>query len=417
MYAMTILADSSYLDGDYAKLSKNSYRNKDNNFSGNVYYHRMDGSFVNGWRFQNGIVTGIITLAAPGTPAGPTTQSKNNPVVNVAQETDCQTTITTTYWERCSYYTNDYSYAHPFNCYDYTTQDSYTICTTQSTGGGSSASNPCTPGSGSGGSSNPPSVDATRYRVRVSDPNPPGGTNPPGGIVDQTNNIGTSDCTNTDPSSDTTKLTPCGLLKHIDSLMQNAQFASANDQISKDIGTEHEYGIDVYFASFPPSGSYIISAPVTNLNTGSVTTNFSWVNGNHTIDISHDHPQGDGPSPADVFSLYLNSVNTDLQNAGAAQLNYYKNNGMITTVTNLETYIITGVHYETLQSKYIKYKADTAAFNNNFRELTSQFSGRWDQALLTIFGNSINLYESYNNKPPYNLVQLINNKLTQLNCP
>src|ERR1700733_11098479 len=44
MYAMTLLADSSYLNGDDTKLAKNSYRYKDKNFSGNVYYHRMDGS-------------------------------------------------------------------------------------------------------------------------------------------------------------------------------------------------------------------------------------------------------------------------------------------------------------------------------------------------------------------------------------
>ncbi|HZY38545.1 MAG TPA: hypothetical protein VFE53_17925 [Mucilaginibacter sp.] len=421
MYAMTILADSSYLNGNYNKLANNTYRHKDQNFSGNVYYHRMDGSFVNGWRFQNGLVTGVITLAAPGTPTGPVTQGANKPVVNVAEIQDCQTTTTTTYWEQCSYYIDDVNDENPFDCFDYTTEASYTTCSTVpvgSTGGGSSSNptppNPCT--TPPADSSTTP-VQALRFRVRVADPNPPGNPQPPGGIVDQTNQIGTSECTNNDPPSDTTKLTPCGLLKHIDSVMQNAQVASANNQIFNEIGTQHEYGIDVYFASFPPNGSYIISAPITNSNTTSVTTNFSWVTGNHTIDISHDHPQGDGPSPADVFSLFLNSLNTNLQNAGAAQLNYYENNGMITTVTKLDTYIITGANYDTLRSKYIQYKADTAAFNTNYRNLVDNNSGAYDKALLEIFGNSINIYESFNNKPPYSLYQLVNNLITKANCP
>ena len=217
---------------------------KDKNFSGRVFYHRMDGSFVNGWRFQNGMVTGIITLAPPGTPAGPVTQSKNNPVVNVAYETDCETTITTTYWEQCSYFKDDTEDEYPMDCFDYTTQSSYTECSTTQVGGdggggGSSQTYPCTPPAGGSSDS---TVDATRYRIRVADPNPPGGT-PAGGIVDQTNQIGTNECTTPTMPNDTTT-DPCKQKLHLDSLAKNLIIAKQNAQIlAKTDSAQKEYRI------------------------------------------------------------------------------------------------------------------------------------------------------------------------------
>jgi hypothetical protein len=144
MYAMTLLADSSYLNGDYTKLQKNTYRSKDKNFSGKVFYHRMDGSFVNGWSFQNGVVNGIVTLAAPDVAASHVKQSANAPISDVAEVVNCSTTTTTVYWEQCSYYVDDVNDENPFDCFDYTTSSSYTTCAEASSGGGGGTSNPCT---------------------------------------------------------------------------------------------------------------------------------------------------------------------------------------------------------------------------------------------------------------------------------
>jgi hypothetical protein len=241
-----------------------------------------------------------------------------------------------------------------------------------------------------------------------------------GGIVDNTNQVGTTQCPPIIPPTDdtTTKVDPCKLKKHLDSLAANAAVANANTMIYNEIGSQHEYATDINLKTFPPNGSYIITPLITDFNLTSVSSNFTWNSTNgYTIDISHDHPQGDGPSPIDVFRLYVNSNNAQLDNAGPSALSYYENNAAITTITASTTYVITGTDYVKLATLYQQYKANPTAFNNNFSDLTAQYSGQWDVALLLIFGNSINLYESSYNKPPYNLYQIVNGKRTQINCP
>ena len=214
IYAMTILADSSYLKGNYNKVSNNTYRHRDADFTGVVYYNRLDGSFVNGWRYTNGAITAAISPAAPGTPASQAVQNVNKQHVDVAQETDCTTTTTTIYWEQCSYHTNDVNYEYPYGCFIYTTSSSNTICSTidlptnGSTGGGTSTPppQPCTPPTDT--SSNP-AVDNAKYILDVSDPNPPGGTGNTGGIVDKTNQIGTTPCVTQTTQPDTVKVLLC----------------------------------------------------------------------------------------------------------------------------------------------------------------------------------------------------------------
>src|ERR1700740_728563 len=69
MYAMTIMADSSYLKGNYNKVYQNSYFKMDTSFTGAVLFNRMDGTFVNGWRYQNGKVTRQLSAAPAGSTA------------------------------------------------------------------------------------------------------------------------------------------------------------------------------------------------------------------------------------------------------------------------------------------------------------------------------------------------------------
>jgi len=415
LYAMTILADSAYLKGDYNKVKRNTYRNRDGDFTGEVFYNRMDGSLVNGWKYTNGLVTGAISPAAAGSAPGQVTQSIGKKHVDVFQETDCTTTTTTTYWESCDYYVDDEFYEYPFNCSYYTTASSVTTCTTTTNGGSPSAPPPCTPPTGTPDPTGI-SVQNTKTIIDVATTTYSSLT---GGIVDATNNVGTTQCPPIIPPTDTAKkIDPCKLKKHLDSLAANATVANANILIRNKIGTQHEYAVDINLAAFPPNGSYKMGALITDFNLTSVSSNFTWNSTNgYTIDISHDHPQGNGPSPNDVFRLYVNSNNTDLDNAGPSALSYYENNAAITTITTSTTYVITGVDYTTLAAKYHQYKADTAAFNNNFRDLTATYNGDWGEALLAIFGNSINLFESYYNKPSFNLFQVINGKFTQVNCP
>ena len=85
VYAMTIIADSSYLKGDYTKTANNTYRTRDKDFTGNVFYNRMDGTFVNGWRYDNGKITGALNIATSGGTGTPVLQSTGSPHVNTAK--------------------------------------------------------------------------------------------------------------------------------------------------------------------------------------------------------------------------------------------------------------------------------------------------------------------------------------------
>lgn len=146
MYAMTILADTSYLKGDYSKLAHNSYQSMDSNFTGAVLFNQMDGTFVNGWRYRNGVVTSRLSFAPSGSMA---TQNTNRLKVDVTQPIPpgCGAIVVVTLWEDCSYYTSDVTDSHPFNCYTYTTTDVYADCSNSTSPVG---------GTTSGGSAPPP---------------------------------------------------------------------------------------------------------------------------------------------------------------------------------------------------------------------------------------------------------------------
>lgn len=51
---MTVVADSSYINGDISKLKKNTYNQRDKDFSGIVIYSTPKGEFVSGWIYEYG---------------------------------------------------------------------------------------------------------------------------------------------------------------------------------------------------------------------------------------------------------------------------------------------------------------------------------------------------------------------------
>ena len=72
-YIISIVADSSYLRGDYSKLANLSYRHIDKDFTGSVLYFKPGGGLVNGYRYLNGKI--IKTIKAQ--PAGSGLQVQN----------------------------------------------------------------------------------------------------------------------------------------------------------------------------------------------------------------------------------------------------------------------------------------------------------------------------------------------------
>jgi hypothetical protein len=57
LYAMTIVASAAHLKANHGRLGNNTYQKKDENFEGAVFFNKMDGTFVNGWLYQNGKAT------------------------------------------------------------------------------------------------------------------------------------------------------------------------------------------------------------------------------------------------------------------------------------------------------------------------------------------------------------------------
>jgi hypothetical protein len=146
-YAMTIIGDSTYIGGNYAKLKNNTYRKKDKDFSGMVFYNAMDGTFINGWRYVNGTVTNPIIQTINGS-STPVIQSLTNKR-QINLEEPCVITVDAV-WEDCSYYTSDVDDQDPFDCYEYTVSTDYdATCVIAAGGGGGGITPPaptkCTP--------------------------------------------------------------------------------------------------------------------------------------------------------------------------------------------------------------------------------------------------------------------------------
>ena len=140
----------------------------------------------------------------------------------------------------------------------------------------------------------------------------------------------------------------------------------------------------------------------TSNTTNSFTPNFVWdaVNG-YTIGVSHGHPGGSAPSPADVFYMIQQLVNyPDLSNASASDQALYQKNVTITAVTTNKTYVVRVNDWEKLRLLYLTFNADPVAFNNSYSQIASNYynSHTTDAgtatayALLTKFGEAINLF-------------------------
>ncbi|MCL2098330.1 MAG: hypothetical protein FWH23_06185 [Bacteroidales bacterium] len=124
---MHIIADSSYLEAQGYDLSCNYYKDLADDFSGKVFYTYLDGDFCNGWRYEDGQITGTVTysgkLTVPDIEDGAPVQAA---ILNSA----CITHVVVTWFRWCT----DYYHAHsgdqwtscdPWKIVDY---DSYLIC-------------------------------------------------------------------------------------------------------------------------------------------------------------------------------------------------------------------------------------------------------------------------------------------------
>jgi hypothetical protein len=60
---MTIIGDRSYMERKNFDTGGNRYRKPENDFSGVILFHHLNGGFSNGWRYTNGRLTHVSTIS------------------------------------------------------------------------------------------------------------------------------------------------------------------------------------------------------------------------------------------------------------------------------------------------------------------------------------------------------------------
>lgn len=318
-YAMTIMGDSSYLKGDYSKLSNNTYRHRDKDFTGWVLYHQLNGTFVNGWRYINGQVTSAVYYHAPQATSAQVTltqgvQRAGAGIIRVLQTT-CDYTAVYQIFALCSYANSDTQQLYPSDCtYRAQYMGVYSVCTTinVSDGGDGSPSTPpqpppCVPGDGSTppATTNPaaakmqttPVLRANGQRVLVAQPTDPPPTDPtdPNGEITPPILCPVVPTPVDTVKKDTVK-DPC---TQVNILANSAPFKGMMGILQGSTSNNYESGY-TYIAN--ADGTYTVSVFTGQPNTNSIAVSFL----SPGDGFLHAHYIGGYPtfSPADIQQLY-----------------------------------------------------------------------------------------------------------------
>jgi len=123
LYAMTIVASAAHLKANHGRLGNNTYQKKDENFEGAVFFNKMDGTFVNGWRYQNGKVTRQLYPLSANRSGVRLTGKRIKPDAELSSYRSSLTLVAL--WED-RLYSGDNSNA--YNCNTYITTNVYADC-------------------------------------------------------------------------------------------------------------------------------------------------------------------------------------------------------------------------------------------------------------------------------------------------
>jgi hypothetical protein len=356
---MVLIADTAYINGDFAKLNLNTYKSRDKDFSGRLLYYTPTGEFLAGWRYEKGIITKSLSVT-PESLSQIKTQSKQQVNLSLVCYSYPVTAVTVTCVTNSSQTSTDCTYTYTTSnvteCYD--------------TGGGGSGDG----GSGGGGGTFPPpppppdcpplTVESVNGKQINLLPGDGGG--------------GTSPCAVPAPQED-----PCAKMKR-----RKQEFADANNQTKNadalaKPGT-NEWGSDIKLNS-PSLSSNYKSTSISEGGSDYWQPNFTWndVDG-YAIGSVHRH-QAAGPSPDDVFKLVSNLSNSDFISASASSKSFYLNNAYSTIVSGTATYVVTVSNWGILGQMYDQFKAD----ENNVDETTATA-----KIFADLFSGSADLYKA-----------------------
>lgn len=153
---------------------------------------------------------------------------------------------------------------------------------------------------------------------------------------------------------------PCDDADKNDGRADDPKINKMNNEI-RDKSTSKEFGAEQILDTFPPgnSSNYKDTAVRSDNNSASFKPNFTWnATDGYTIGISHGHPGGSAPSPADLVNAYSYLSNAELAAAGQEAMDYFKDNFTITAVTQDATYTVNITDWDRLGELYNDFKAD-----------------------------------------------------------
>lgn len=61
-FFMTLIPSKEYMDAKNFNVYRSTYLSREKDFDGYVYFHELDGSFANGWRYANGKITHTVKM-------------------------------------------------------------------------------------------------------------------------------------------------------------------------------------------------------------------------------------------------------------------------------------------------------------------------------------------------------------------
>ena len=163
MFLMTTVPDLSYTEATRFKpFDKITYLNRDPSFSGYIFYHNMEGEFVNGWRYTDGKVThtikaqketsdfNVVRTDDTDSSAEDAADGKTETPEVTTRSSGCITWYFAIFVEQCTFWGSPNGEITGWECY-YWIEDAYnyTECMYFDDGGGSVGNGGYPPGGGS----------------------------------------------------------------------------------------------------------------------------------------------------------------------------------------------------------------------------------------------------------------------------
>jgi hypothetical protein len=213
---------------------------------------------------------------------------------------------------------------------------------------------------------------------------------------------------------------PCVEKTQVSAKAANATLAAQLNQLLSNLYSPNpaingiEYGSEKNLQSL--SGDVYKTTTTQPGSSDGFAASFSWNSTEgYTMGNSHNHIGGSAPSPDDVFVMIDQLNDQELLNSGISNITTYKNGVSQTIVTKSGNYVVTVANWGDLQQLFTTYKANKEAFQEQYRNIESSYKSSHPlategepttYALLSQFGDAINLYKSTPGTTSYSPLQI-----------